>query len=335
MNDFAIKPAERKATPSLICLWGPSGSGKTFSALRVARGLVGPTGKIGLIDTENRRAEFYADIGKPWDHLDFQPPFTPQRYIEALRAFETQGGYGCIIVDSMSHIWEGEGGVLDMADSGRTQSGKALRGLAKWNAPKMAYKRALNYLLRAPFHVIFCLRAKQGVRQKPGGEDAIEHVGLEPICEKNFIYEQTVSVLLGPDHRPLHQGNERFYCNPMIPAVKAPAEIWSAIKPGEFLSEATGEAIADWIGGGAAFDSEGEQLIRVARDVATMGLAALEKHWRSLNKTQQKALKPNMEEIKAIAVQADEEARQPGEDREDDGDPFADKFSGGTKEQAA
>jgi hypothetical protein len=327
MNEFAIKPAERKATPSLICLWGPSGSGKTFSALKLARGLVGSEGKIGLIDTENKRAEFYADIGKPWNHLDMQPPFTPQRYIEALRAFEEAGGYGCIIVDSMSHIWEGEGGVLDMADSATSSNGKALRGLAKWNAPKMAYKRALNYLLRAPFHVIFCLRSKEGIRQKPGaGDDAIEHVGLEPICEKNFIYEMTVSVLLGGDHRPVHHSTDRFKCNPAIPSVKAPDDVWAAIKPGEYLSEETGQAIAEWVNGGAVFDAELENLRRVAKDVATLGVAALEKHWKSLNGKQQRMIKPNVEELKKIAREADAEAA--GEKTpENEPDPFSDKFT--------
>lgn len=328
MNEFAIKPAERKATPSLICLWGPSGSGKTFSALKLARGLVGEAGKIGLIDTENKRAEFYADIGRPWDHLDMQPPFTPQRYIEALRAFEEAGGYGCIIVDSMSHIWEGEGGVLDMA------SGNNYTGLLKWQAPKMAYKRALNYLLRAPFHVIFCMRSKEGVRQVGRGKDSeIESVGLEPICEKNFIYEMTVSVLLGGDHRPVHHSTDRFKCNPAIPSVKAPDDVWAAIKPGEYLSEATGQAIAEWVNGGAVFDAELENLRRAAKDVATLGVARLEQHWKSLNGKQQRMLKPNVEELKKIARDADAEAagadKETGETNED---PFADQF---TKKDAA
>lgn len=326
-----IVKATRKATPSLIGLWGPSGSGKTYSALRIARGLVGATGKIGVIDTENRRAEFYANVAGGWDHLDLQPPFSPQRYTEAFRKFEDAGGYGCIIVDSMSHAWEGEGGVLDIANSQTTQSGRAMTGLAKWNAPKMGYKRMLNGLLRAPFHVIFCLRAKEGVRQKGKGNDAeIENIGLEPICEKNFIYEMTVSVLLGPDHMPLFQDKERFKCSPSIPAVKAPEEIWGAIKPNQHLSEEVGVAIAEWVGGGADFDRAGEQLKRVARDVSTLGLVRLEQHWKTLSKAEKKILLPFMDEFKSIAAQADVENEQtePGAVEPEGSDPFADKFTG-------
>ncbi len=319
---FSIVKAERKATPALIGLWGPSGSGKTMSALRIARGLVGPKGKIGMIDTENRRAEFYANVAGGWDHLDLQPPFGPSRYTQAFKSFEDAGQYGCIIVDSMSHVWEGEGGVLDIAGANSST------GLQKWNAPKTAYKRMLNGLLRAPFHVIFCLRAKEAVRQKGRGKDAeIESLGLAPICEKHFIYEMTVSVLLGPDHRPLHKETDRFRCSPDVPAVKAPDEIWGAIKPGEYLSEETGATIADWVNGGATFDQDSEKLKRTARDVATLGMARLEQHWGSLNKAQKKILQPHLEEFKGIAAKADEEAVHDDVEEGPGDDPFADRFS--------
>lgn len=319
--EFRITKAERKATPSLIGLWGPSSCGKTYSALRIARGLVGPTGKIGLIDTENRRAEFYANVAGGWDHLDLQPPFSPQRYTQAFRTFENKGGYGCIIVDSMSHVWEGEGGVLDIAGNNKS------KGLQKWNAPKTAYKRMVNDLLRAPFHVIFCLRAKEGVRQSGSGDSAsIESVGLEPICEKNFIYEMTVSVLLGPDHMPLFQPIDRFKCSPSIPAVKAPDELWGFIKPKTFLSEETGAAIQEWVSGGASFDQDMEKLKREGRDVATLGMSRLEQWWKGLGRAQQRVMKTNLDELKAIAKAADEEGAPVA--REDGENPMDDSFSG-------
>lgn len=319
---FAITPATRKSTPALVCLWGMSGSGKTYSALRLARGLVGPAGRIGLIDTENRRAEFYATVGGGWDHIDLQPPFSPARYTEALKSFEDAGGYDCIIVDSMSHVWEGQGGVLDMAGANTS------KGLQKWNAPKVAYKRMANGLMRAPFHVIFCLRAKESVRQVG---DKIENLGLAPICEKNFIYEMTVSVLLGRDHKPVFDNTGQYRSTPEIPSVKAPEEIWGSIKPGEYLSEETGKTIAAWINGGAAFDHDGESLKRTARDISTLGTEALRQHWDALDKAGKKILQPHMEEMKEIAALADEEAKNPNaEDDEDTGpqdDPFADQFT--------
>lgn len=312
MGTFAIQRAVRKGAPALISLWGPSGSGKTYTALHIARGLVGPAGKIGLIDTENRRAEFYADLVGGWDHLDLQPPFTPERYTAAFADFEEAGDYGCVIVDSMSHVWEGEGGVLDLADKNNYS------GLKKWQAPKMAYKRMVNALLRAPFHVIFCLRAKDGVRQIGGGKNAnVESVGVQPISGKGFIYEMTVSALLGPDHKPAFPGpNALIQCDPLIPAIKAPDDLKDVIRPGGFMGAETGRRIAQWVAGGAAFDMDRAKLERVARDVATMGMEKYRLHWEALSNDEKRVLLPIKDELKSIAEEADRAAAETASEEE-------------------
>lgn len=301
---FVIKPAVRTFQPALIGMWGGSSSGKTYSALRLARGLVGPTGRIGVIDTENRRSLFYAGkVGGPWDHLDFQPQFTPERYIEAFRAFET-GGYNCIIIDSASHVWEGEGGVLDQADKNNAP------GLAKWAKPKMALKRMVNTLLRSHCHVIFCLRAKMGVVQEGRGREAtIKSDGLMPIMEKNLIYEMTVSILLGPNCFPLYTPmGDKFFVNPLIPAVKAPEEIKNAIRPGEYITEATGEAIRNWLGGAT------RDVVDEARRICDRGSNSFRGWWPTLSATDKTQLAPIIEELKTIAAAAD--ARTEAEERE-------------------
>ena len=312
MSTFTIQRAVRKGAPALISLWGPSGSGKTFTALHVARGLVGPSGKIGLIDTENRRAEFYADLVGGWDHLDIQPPFTPERYTAAFAAFEEAGGYGCVIIDSMSHVWEGEGGVLDLADKNN------FSGLKKWQAPKMAYKRMVNTLLRAPFHVIFCLRAKDGVRQIGGGNSAkVESVGAQPISGKGFVYEMTVSALLGPDHKPAFPGPQSMVqCDPQIPAIKAPDDLRDVIRPGTFMGVETGRRIAAWVAGGAAFDADRAKLERLARDVASFGTDKLRMHWDSLSGDEKRVLAPIKDELKGIAEEADRAAAEQADEDE-------------------
>jgi len=301
---FTIEKAERKGTPALIALWGGSASGKTYSALRVARGLVGPQGKICVIDTENRRAEFYSDLVNGWFHLDLQPPFTPERYTQAIDACISYGA-DVVIVDSMSHVWEGEGGVLDMANS----NGK--KGAQQWAAPKMAYKRMLNHLLRAPCHVIFCLRAKDTMdwdSAKP------KSLGLTPISGKNFIYEMTVSVLLGNTQMPAFQGsNGAVMCDPQIPPVKAPADLWHTIVPNQHLDEDVGQAIAAWVGSAAAFDFDMAALRKEARDLATMGRARMTEWWGTQDKAKQKSLLPIRDELGSIADQADREAAEAAE----------------------
>ena len=301
---FEIKKAVRVQQPALIGIWGGSYTGKTYSALRLARGLVGPVGKIGVIDTENRRALFNAGkVGGEWDHIDFQPPFTPERYIEAFRAFEHAGGYGCIVIDSVSHVWEGEGGVLDQADANNAP------GLAKWAKPKMAMKRMINTLLRSPCHVIFCMRAKMGVAQEGRGKDArIISTGLEPIMEKNLIYEMLVSILIGPDHKPLFNSfGDRYWVNPIIPAIKGPDDVLRVIKPGEYLTEQTGEALRAWLSGAS------RDVLDEAKRVAGRGTEAFRGWWVGLSKEDMKSITPNINELKAIchaADTADQEAKQ-------------------------
>lgn len=325
---FEVKQAVREAVPPLVVLWGPSGSGKTYSALKVARGIVGQKSKIVVVDTENGRAKFYADMVGGWHHIDFQPPFSPQRYTEAMKAAE-HAGADIIVIDSMSHVWEGEGGVLDMADNARSSTGKALTGLAKFKTPKTQFKRMQNNLLRSRVPVIFCLRAKPLSVQVGKGDDAkIVEKGLTPICEKNFIFEATVSVLLGPDHKPVFQNTEDLKCNPAVPSVKIPEAAAGAIKRGAYLDEATGAAIASWLGGGETVDHDMRELQRKARDKATEGSVKLRDFWENeLTKDQRHKLASIREELKTVASQADIDAAS-GDDRDErSGDPLSDEFT--------
>jgi hypothetical protein len=310
---FKVAEAVREAVPALIGLWGFSDSGKTYSALRLARGLVGPKGKIALIDTENRRAKFYAGLFGGWLHLDLQPPFTPARYMAALDA-AIRAGAECVIVDSQSHVWEGEGGVLDQADKNDS------KGLAKWKAPKMAYKRMTNALFRAPVHVIFCIRAKEKFVQKGSGKTAeIVSAGLVPICDSRFVYEMTLSAQMeSGTHKPLG-------------AIKAPAAIAEAIKAGEFITENAGEAIAAWLAGGVAVDHATLAILATARDKAAQGSVSFRDWWAAnVTKAMRPKLEPALPELRDLAAKADDEiARANALDEEVNSgdDPLADSFT--------
>lgn len=310
---FKVTEAVREAVPALIALWGFSDSGKTYSALRLGRGLVGPKGKIVVIDTENKRAKLYAGLFGGWQHIDMQPPFTPQRYTAAFDAAR-RAGANVIIVDSMSHVWEGEGGVLDQADASTS------KGLMKWKAPKTAYKRMTNALFRSPVHMIFCVRAKEKFVQQldSRGKESIVSAGHVPICDNRFIYEMTVAAHMESGTR----------C-PLGP-VKAPDPIARAIVPGEYIAEECGEKIAAWLAGGAPVDHETAALATSARAVAAEGTEALRKWWMTLSKAQRASLGDIIAELKDLATEADaeaEEARQRVDDANQGGDPLDDPFT--------
>jgi hypothetical protein len=231
---FTIRPAQRSDSKALVGLYGQSGCGKTFSALMLARGLVGPTGKIILIDTEEKRGSLYADvIPGGYDTIDLGAPFSPVRYIEAIEAAEKDGAE-CIIIDSMSHEWEGLGGVCDMAGVIEQRTGKS--GLHCWKDPKMAHQKMLLKLLQSKTHVICCLRGKRKSRQfkdDKGKTVIVKDDFYTPKQDGDFIYELTVHAEILADHKL------------RVTKVSHP-QLASVFKDGVMISEATGRALAEW-----------------------------------------------------------------------------------------
>lgn len=239
---FEFRPAIRQQTKLLIALAGPSGCGKTFSALRLAAGLVGPKGRVAAIDTEAGRALHYASRFK-FDHGDLSPPFRPERYLEAIEAAEG-AGYDAIVTDSMSHEWEGTGGLQEWAAD---EEARGTKSPGNWKIPKTAHKRFMNRLLQCRSHLIFCLRAEEKIKiervydERKGREvTAVVPIGWQPICEKRFMYEMTCSFLLLPDA-------------PGIPQpIKLQDQHRAAFPDGQHISEASGQALAEWANGGEA-----------------------------------------------------------------------------------
>lgn len=202
MSDLQIRQATRQGVRPLISLYSESGGGKTFSALLLARGFVGPTGKMVLIDSESGRGELYSDVPEfgGYEVLPLDEPFSPSRYIEAMSIVEKSGA-AIGICDSASHEWEGISGVLDMADQNREKSGKD--GLHNWRKPKMEHAMFLQKLLRSPIPWIICLRAKYKTRQAKdnnGKTIIVKDDTLTPIQADDFIFESTVHAALDMQH---------------------------------------------------------------------------------------------------------------------------------------
>lgn len=200
MSEFEITKATREDAPITAAIIGQSGSGKTYSALLLARGLVGPKGKIVCIDTEGRRALIYADdkaIGG-FEHLDFKAPFSSDRYREAMKT-AIDFGADAIVIDSASHEWEQ--GVLEFAEQEEARIGNK-RGVAiqKWVKPKMAHRLFLNYAIAVPSHVIFCYR--ENVSTDPNQKDDSGKLAelIKPISGKLDKFEFLFSVRLDPQN---------------------------------------------------------------------------------------------------------------------------------------
>jgi len=208
---FEFRPAIRENVGLLIGLSGGSGSGKTWSAMLLAKGISGAK-RFCVLDTEAGRARHYADQFT-FDHGDLGPPFTPARYSEAITAAD-KAGYAAIVVDSASHEYAGEGGVLEMqeAELERMAKGDDRRRetmkMSSWIRPKMEHKKFIQKLLQIRAHLILCFRAEpkvEAVKDEHGKliwREKQSLVGLNgwiPVCEKNMPYELTISFLLMAD----------------------------------------------------------------------------------------------------------------------------------------
>jgi len=198
---FEIKPATRQGVKPLIGLFAESGCGKTMSALLLARGFVGPTGKVVLIDSESGRGNLYADvIPGGYQTLELTEPFTPARYIEALKVVEDSGAK-IGIIDSVSHEWEGISGVLDMAADSEEKSGRP--GLHNWKQPKLEHAQFVQRMLRSPIPWVVCMRAKYKTRQKKderGKTQILKDDFTSPIQAEDFIFEMTCHAEILQDH---------------------------------------------------------------------------------------------------------------------------------------
>lgn len=198
---FEIKKATREGVKPLGMLYAESGCGKTMSALLLARGLAGPSGKIVLADSESRRASLYADvIPGGFETFDLCEPFSPARYIEAVDTIEKSGA-AVGIIDSGSHEWEGPAGVLDMAGDNESKSGKV--GLHNWRIPKLEHAKLVQRLLRTSIPFIICLRAKFKTKQgkdERGKTCIIKDDYVSPIQDEAFLFEATYHMEVLQDH---------------------------------------------------------------------------------------------------------------------------------------
>jgi hypothetical protein len=195
MSTSLFRKATREKVWLKLAVTGPSGSGKTYSALRLARGLVGPTGKIALIDTENRSASLYADRFD-FDTLDIAPPFDNEKFIDGVSA-AVEAGYGAIVIDSASHFWEG---ILDYKDKLDQRGGNSY---TNWKIAGDKFGGIVKAVLQSPTHVICCMRSKMDYVQEKDdrGKTQIKKVGLAPIMRDGIEYEFTTVFDVALNHQ--------------------------------------------------------------------------------------------------------------------------------------
>ncbi|MBN8877469.1 MAG: AAA family ATPase [Sphingobacteriales bacterium] len=180
-----LKQAQRKQAKIKLGIQGCSGSGKTMGALLLAYGLCGNWNKIAVIDTENYSASLYAHLGA-FSVVNIAAPFSPEKYRDAIKLCE-DAGMEVIILDSISHEWEGAGGILDI------HGNMAGNSFTNWSKLTPRHNGFVQAILQSPVHVIGTIRSKQEyVLSERNGKQMPEKVGLKGVTREGMDYEFTL-----------------------------------------------------------------------------------------------------------------------------------------------
>lgn len=207
-----LRTASRRRVKIKCALQGPSSSGKTKSGLYIAYGLCGDWGKIAVIDTENCSSELYSELGA-YKVLHLEPPFSPEKYIEALNIC-LQAGMEVVIIDSLTHEWE------YILDTHGAMPGNSFTNWSKFTPRHSAF---INAMLQANVHIIGTIRTKQDyVLSEKNGKQVPEKVGLKGVQRDGIDYEFTLVFDLNTnlmaraskDRTQLFFGNAEFIPTP-------------------------------------------------------------------------------------------------------------------------
>ncbi len=239
-----IRKAERKQARLRLGLIAPSGAGKTASSLLLAFGVTGDWSKVGMIDTEAGSGELY--VGETFQTNDgaitvgdylytrIEPEFKASKYLDAIKSMQKAlGDGGCIIIDSLSHAWAGQGGLLDKQGSIADKSGNSYTA---WRQVTPDHNLLVETILQSSCHIIATMRAKieYVLETNDKGKQVPKKVGLAPVQREGMEYEFTVVFDIDMNH------------------VASVSKDRSNLFDGVFtkISPSTGELLRDWLGKG-------------------------------------------------------------------------------------
>jgi hypothetical protein len=154
--------------------------------------------------------------------------------VQAIKACE-KAGMEVIIIDSITHEWDGKGGCLEIVESlgGKYQD---------WGKVTPRHQSFIDAIIQSSCHVITTVRRKQDyeVIKDGNGKIKVEKSGLREITREGFEYELTINLELDTKHNAT--------------ASKDRTGLFMG-KPAFVPTEKTGELIRQWCDQGEeAFD---------------------------------------------------------------------------------
>ncbi len=207
-----FKKATRKQNRLRMALDGPSGAGKTYTALVFGTVAAKREGtRVAFLDTEHGSASLYVGVnGWDFDVVELTN-FAPSNYTACMEAAAREG-YGVLIIDSLSHAWQGTGGALDQVDRGAGKPGGGGK-FGAWRDVTPQHNEMIDAIRKFPGHVILTLRTKMEYLLEDNektGKKEVKKVGMRPIQREGVEYEFDIVADMDEAHR-LRISKTRFY----------------------------------------------------------------------------------------------------------------------------
>ncbi len=247
---FVVKRAKKKNKILRIGLSAASGFGKTYGALLLAKGILkGDLSKCCVIDSENDSASLYEDLGG-YSTINLSAPYSPERYIEAIRCAESHG-FEVIVIDSITHEWDGEGGCLELQSKlgGKYQD---------WKTITPRHNAFVNTILKCSAHTITTVRRKQDYEMTSvNGKITVTKLGTREITRDGFEYELDVNFeIVNNKH--------------LVLASKDRTRLFSD-KPEFVITEETGNVLITWASGGTSELDDALEMVRNSDTLTRLG----------------------------------------------------------------
>lgn len=274
-----LQKAERNQVKLRLGLSSPSGFGKTYSSLLLAYGITNDWTKIAIIDTENNSANLYAHLGD-FNVLSLSDPYSPERYIEAIKACENTS-IEVIIIDSITHEWSGKGGCLQIHE----QLGGRFQDWAKISPRHQAF---IDTILQSKCHIITTMRSKIDYSMDTGsnGRTKVVKHGLKPVTREGLDYEMTLFFELINDKHLAKASKDRtgLFMN----------------KPEFVINSATGKKLIHWCNNDIS-------IVQARKEIAACttleGLKHLYAKYKTIHKLIYPLIMKRKDEIEAVISQ--------------------------------
>ena len=230
-----FKKATKAASKLRLGLIGPAGSGKTMTALRIARGLAGDSGRVAVIDTERGSASLYAgERGLEFDVMELDS-YEVDRFLEGLREAE-KAGVDVLIIDSLSHAWAGKGGILEFVDATKKRGGG---GIDAWGKATPLHNQLRDGMLGSSMHIIATMRSKTEYvveKDERTGKTSVKKIGMQPVQREGMEFEFDVVGDVNAEHELVVTKSRAIFLKDAI-----------VREAGEEL----GKQLRDWLSSGA------------------------------------------------------------------------------------